>query len=101
VNNEIPVELKTRAINLKEITGKEISIIKLMESILKNARVIFRKYSKKKESLTRIWKRYLLQKEGDFVFLEGKKGKIVKINPDSLLIDFNGEIRRVYSLSPH
>jgi len=101
VNNEIPAELKTRAISLKEIMGKEISIVKLMESMLKNARVIFRKYSRKKEALTRIWKRYLLQKEGDLISLEGKKGKIVKINPDSLLIDFDGEIKKVYSLSPH
>ncbi|MCD6551782.1 biotin--[acetyl-CoA-carboxylase] ligase [Thermotoga sp.] len=105
VNNEIPDELKTRAISLEEILGKEVSLMRLMEAILKNARVLLRRYIKKKEALTRIWKRYLLQKEGDTVtFLEDnqeKRGKILKISSDHLLVETDEGVKKVYSLSPH
>ncbi|PLV58979.1 biotin--[acetyl-CoA-carboxylase] ligase [Thermotoga sp. KOL6] len=105
VNNDIPEELKTQAISLKEIMNKEFSLMKLLEMILKNARILLRKYTKKKEALTRIWKRYLIQKEGDILHLrEGgqeKLGRIVKITSDYLLIEIDGEIKKIYSIFPH
>ncbi|PLV57502.1 biotin--[acetyl-CoA-carboxylase] ligase [Thermotoga sp. SG1] len=105
VNNEIPDELKTRAVSLKEILGREIPLMKLLGLILKNARMLFRKYTRKKEALTRIWKRHLLQKEGNIVtFSENnqeKRGKILKILPDHLLVETDEGVRKVYSLSLH
>lgn len=103
VNNEIPKELAEKAISLKALTSKEWELMTLLRLILRYARSLLRKYSKKKEALTRVWKGMLMQKEGDeILFLdEGKEkwGRIVKIASDHLLVESNGELKKVCSLS--
>jgi len=102
INNEIPDEIKEKAVSLQELTGRRWDIIPLMRRILSKVWKNINKYRKKPEALTRIWKGLLTFKEGSNVDIkvEGftKKAKIVKILPDRLIVELEGERRDIFSL---
>ncbi|HIP92556.1 MAG TPA: biotin--[acetyl-CoA-carboxylase] ligase [Thermotoga sp.] len=102
VNNEIPDEIKEKAVNLQELTGKKWDIIPLMKRILSKVWKNINKYRKKPEALTKIWKGFLTIKEGSNIDIkiEGftKKAKVVKILPDRLTVEIEGRKKDIFSL---
>ncbi|MCD6267826.1 MAG: biotin--[acetyl-CoA-carboxylase] ligase, partial [Thermotogaceae bacterium] len=77
-------------------------IIPLMRRILSKVWKNINKYRKKPEALTKVWKGLLTFKEGSSIDIkvEGftKKAKIVKILPDRLIVELEGERREIFSL---
>ncbi len=105
VNNEIPNELKDKAIALKDIVGKRIKITQILDDINKIAWNILVKYRNEPENITILWKKKLMQKEGDQITFkyEGSvvAGTIKKITDEALIVDVGGKeisVNSVHSL---
>ena len=89
VNNDLPDDLKHRAVSLKDILGHEIPIDELLEKILKRIRSNRKKYSSSPGALTRVWKSLLNLKEGQKVMVNGEEGVIERIHPDRIVLKLN------------
>lgn len=102
VNNEIPKELKYKAIALSQILSRNFDLKVLLKMILKQVNQLLKRYWSKPEALTRVWKGLLLQKEGMEVYFiyedQVKTGKIVRIEDDKIHILTEGQELSVSSL---
>jgi Biotin-(acetyl-CoA carboxylase) ligase len=91
VNNNIPQELSNKAISLYQITGQIYDPKIILKMILRQIDGMIRRYSKKPEITTRLWKKYMIQKEGQVIsFIKSniiQSGKLLKILEESLLIE--------------
>ena len=103
INNSSIEDLKNIAISLKEITGNEYNLSKVLMDILKGTNKIKNRYysSVYERYLSRRWRKNFAYLEGDKITVslnDGKKisGTINKIAPDKLtLIDENKVIREI------
>lgn len=102
VNNEIPEELKNVAISLKEITKKKVKITYLLDEINKHAWNILTSYRNETENITKMWKKYLIPKEGERIKLNygGEKieGNILKLTDTIMYVDVGGKVIEVQSI---
>jgi len=102
VNNEIPKELKYKAIALSQILSRNFDLKVLLKMILKQVNQLLKRYWSKPEALTRVWKGLLLQREGmevSFTYQDQTKtGKIVRIEDDRIHILTEGQELSVSSL---
>ncbi|MGJ8455126.1 biotin--[acetyl-CoA-carboxylase] ligase [Pseudothermotoga sp. U03pept] len=102
VNNDIPKELKYKAIALSQILSRTFDLKVLLKMILKQVNQLLKRYWSKPEALTRVWKGLLLQKEGmevSFIYEDQvKTGKIVRIEDDKIHILTEGQELSVSSL---
>ncbi|MDK2952470.1 MAG: BirA family transcriptional regulator [Kosmotogales bacterium] len=104
INNIINEDLKDIAISLKNLTGREYNLSKVLMEILKRTNKIKKKYysSVYERYLNRRWRKCFAYLEGDFITVslnDGKKisGTIIKIAPDNLILkDENESIRSIY-----
>ncbi|MGB9821422.1 MAG: biotin--[acetyl-CoA-carboxylase] ligase [Pseudothermotoga sp.] len=102
VNNDIPQEIKDKAISLREISGKNYDLKTILKIFLKHINQLLKRYSNKPEALTRIWKGLLIQKEGEQISFKSndsvRSGKILKIQDDHMILSVDGEQIQVSSL---
>ncbi|GAB4314043.1 MAG: biotin--[acetyl-CoA-carboxylase] ligase [Pseudothermotoga elfii] len=102
VNNNIPQELSNKAISLYQITGQIYDPKIILKMILRQIDGMIRRYSKKPEITTRLWKKYMIQKEGQVIsFIKSniiQSGKLLKILEESLLIEIEGKKIEISSL---
>ncbi|MFN6992329.1 MAG: biotin--[acetyl-CoA-carboxylase] ligase [Fervidobacterium sp.] len=102
VNNDIPDELKDIAISLKEILRKKLKLTYLLDEINKHAWNILVSYRNETENITKMWKKYLIPKEGEKIKLnhEGKvvEGTILKIADSLMYVDLGGKVIGVQSI---
>ena len=105
VNNELPSEISNKAISLKELLGREISLKKILNQINHIAyNSYYLKYFKPKalNGLTKIWFKHLNIKPGDRISLKYNEdiiyGKLLEIKSESLVVLTNkGEIKEFNS----
>ncbi|MGQ9855947.1 MAG: biotin--[acetyl-CoA-carboxylase] ligase [Fervidobacterium sp.] len=102
VNNDIPEELKDVAVSVKDILRKKVKITYLLDSINKHAWNILVNYRNETENITKLWKRYLVPKEGDILKVKADdeivEGKVLKISDDILYVDVGGKVIGVQSI---
>jgi len=102
VNNDIPPELKDIAISLKDILKKKVKIAYLLDSINKHAWNLLISYRNETENITKIWKKYLVPREGDKIKVnvnnEIVEGTVLKISEDTLYVDVGGKAIGVQSI---
>ncbi len=102
VNNDIPDEIKDIAISLKDIVKKKLKITYLLDEINKHAWNLLVSYRNETENITKLWKKYLVPKEGDKlkIKLEGEifEGTILKITDEILYVDVGGKVVGVQSI---
>ncbi|MEJ5257499.1 MAG: biotin--[acetyl-CoA-carboxylase] ligase [Fervidobacterium sp.] len=102
VNNDIPEELKNVAVSIKDILRKKVKITYLLDSINKHAWNILVNYRNETENITKLWKKYLVPREGDVLKVkvddEIVEGKVLKISDDILYVDVGGKVIGVQSI---
>jgi len=102
VNNDIPSEVRDIAISLKDILKKKIKITYLLDSINKHAWNLLITYRNETENITKIWKKYLILKEGEKIKIkvneEIVEGTVLRISEDTLYVDVGGKVVGVQSI---
>jgi len=102
VNNDIPSEISDIAISLKDILKKKIKITYLLDSINKHAWNLLITYRNETENITKIWKKYLIPKEGEKIKIkvneEIVEGTVLRISEDTLYVDVGGKVVGVQSI---
>jgi len=102
VNNDIPSEISDIAISLKDILKKKIKITYLLDSINKHAWNLLITYRNETENITKIWKKYLIPKEGEKIKVkvneEIVEGTVLRISEDTLYVDVGGKVVGVQSI---
>ncbi|MEJ5228735.1 MAG: biotin--[acetyl-CoA-carboxylase] ligase [Pseudothermotoga sp.] len=102
VNNDIPQELRHKAVVLSQILSRNCDLKVLLKIILKQINHLLKRYWSKPEALTRVWKGLLLQREGMEISFnyqdQMKTGKIVKIEDDRIHIVTEGQELAINSL---
>jgi len=102
VNNDIPSEIRDIAISLKDILKKKIKITYLLDSINKHAWNLLITYRNETENITKIWKKYLIPKEGEKIKIkvneEIVEGTVLRISEDTLYVDVGGKVVGVQSI---
>ncbi|HCZ05636.1 MAG: BirA family transcriptional regulator [Thermotogota bacterium] len=105
VNNEIPPDLKSKAVSLKELLGHDVDLSLVFDGIVSTANVLYLKYmiKDKKKYLVRIWKGYQLLTPGSRLWVrigdeEEREATLVDITPNALTLDLGGEQRTLFSL---
>jgi BirA family biotin operon repressor/biotin-[acetyl-CoA-carboxylase] ligase len=93
VNNSLPEDLYEKAISLKNIINREISLSYLLDKIIKKMDLLYSRYSKPMNHryLTRKWKKYLMNKVNDKIYItlpsgEILSGRITDIKPSYLTV---------------
>lgn len=108
INNEIPSEIKNRAISIRNIVGKELDLNKLLVGILEKFREEYQKIPSRIAEIINFYNRRLAIK-GKEVEVECNgtkiKGKCIKLDIDGALIVkskealikiYYGEVRKVH-----
>ncbi|AMW33209.1 BirA family transcriptional regulator, biotin operon repressor / biotin-[acetyl-CoA-carboxylase] ligase [Fervidobacterium changbaicum] len=102
VNNDIPEDLKDIAISLKDILKKKVKITYLLDTVNKHAWNLLITYRNETENITKLWKKYLVPKEGDKLKVKVDdqivEGTVLKIGDDTLYIDVGGKVIGVQSI---
>lgn len=102
VNNDISQELKSKATSLREISGTDYDLKKVLRIILKHINQLLRRYLDKPEALTRVWKGLLIQKEGQQITFKSndtiKIGMILKIEDEKMILNVDNQKIQVSSL---
>jgi BirA family biotin operon repressor/biotin-[acetyl-CoA-carboxylase] ligase len=102
VNNDIPNEIRDIAISLKDILKKKIKITYLLDSINKHAWNLLITYRNETENITKIWKKYLIPKEGEKIKIKVNEeiieGTVLRISEDTLYVDVGGKVIGVQSI---
>ncbi|MGC9771083.1 biotin--[acetyl-CoA-carboxylase] ligase [Fervidobacterium islandicum] len=102
VNNDIPEDLKDVAISLKDILKKKVKITYLLDTVNKHAWNLLITYRNETENITKLWKKYLVPKEGDKLKVKVDdqivEGTVLKIGDDTLYIDVGGKVIGVQSI---
>ncbi|MGC9383687.1 MAG: biotin--[acetyl-CoA-carboxylase] ligase [Kosmotogaceae bacterium] len=105
VNNSIPKDLSEKAIPLKNIINREISLSYLLDKIIKKMDHLYSRYSKPENHryLTRKWKKYLMNKVDDNISInlpsgEILSGRITDIKPSYLtVLTESNETKEIYA----
>ncbi|MEA2065615.1 MAG: biotin--[acetyl-CoA-carboxylase] ligase [Thermotogota bacterium] len=105
INNSIPKVLSEKAISLKNIINREISLSYLLDKIIKKMDRLYSRYSKPENHryLTRKWKKYLMNKVNDNISItlpSGKilSGRITDIKPSYLtVLTETNESKKIYA----
>ncbi|ANE41490.1 biotin--acetyl-CoA-carboxylase ligase [Fervidobacterium ngatamarikiense] len=102
VNNDIPDDLKDIAISLKDILKKKVKITYILDAINKHAWNLLITYRNETESITKLWKKYLVPREGDKIKVnvdeQIAEGTVLKITEDTLYVDVGGKVIGVQSI---
>lgn len=106
VNNEIPSDLKSKAVSLKELLGHDVDLSLVFDGIISTANVLYLKYmvKDKKKYLVRIWKGYQLLTPGSRLWVrigndeKEREAILVDITPNALTLNLGGEQRTLSSL---
>jgi len=95
VNNEIPPELREKAVNLKELVGHEMSLATVLDEVISQANSLYLRYmvKDKQRYLVRIWKRHQLFTPGSKLRVrvgleEEKEAVLIDVEPNMLVLDF-------------
>jgi len=96
VNNEIPPELRERAVNLKELVGHEVSLATALDEIISQTDALYVRYmvKDKQRYLVRIWKRHQLFTPGSKLWVrvgleeEEREAVLIDVEPNALVLDF-------------
>ncbi|MDK2886489.1 MAG: BirA family transcriptional regulator [Thermosipho sp. (in: thermotogales)] len=99
LNNQIPDELKSIAISLKDILNKNVQISGFLKLFLKRFNTYYLKYRKAPYALTRQWKKLLTFKEGDLIKFKNANYTIEKIENDYIIISNEIEKKKIFSIS--
>lgn len=103
INNDIPQELKEKAISLKQLTGKEYNLHIVLRRIIGNISRLYNLRSKKTgiATITKMWKKRLFPKEGEEIkiLLDEKvhRVKVLKILENYIEVIDDGKILKISS----
>ena len=98
VNNPIPDEIKERAINLRELVGREYALSSVLKDILSFADRMYSRYivGDEREYLTIMWKRKQILKKGAKIRVrigmdeKTMEAELLEVEPTGLLLDIGG-----------
>lgn len=98
INNEIPDELKNKAISLSKILQKNLHISGFLKLFLKRFNSYYLKYRKAPHILTKVWKKNLIIKEGELIRYKNENYIIEKIENDYIIISNEVEKKKIFSI---